>query len=291
MDLRARAYAELGNACRINDQFPAAERAFSRARAFLAEGTGDLLLEARISDLEASLLSSRGRFDDAISLLDQVQGLYQDAGDAHLVGRALISKGINCRSAGRPREAVGIIEHGIRLVDADRDPELAVIGKQTLLDALIDAGDYRQASRLLLASGLRESFAAEPLNLLRLRWVEGKIQAGLGHIRQAERILCGVREEFLRLRRNYDAALLGLELAALWLRQGRGAEVHALAEEMYETFERLEVHREAQNALSFVREACQRQRATVPMIQGVRSFMEQLTWSPELRFEPARYAG
>jgi len=291
MDLRARAFAELGNARRINDQFSEAERDFSRARAFLVEGTGDFLLEARVLDLEASLLSDQGRFEDAISLLSKVHDLYQEAGDTHLAGRALISKGFNIRRAGRPREAIGVLELGLRLVEADRDPELSVIGQEGLLDALVDDGRFGRASRMLLASGLREAFAAEPLNLLKLRWVEGKVHAGLGRFKRAETIYCSVREEFLRLERNYDAAVLGLDLAALWLRQGRAAEVRTLAEEMYETFELLEVHQAAQQALYFVREACRWQRLTVPMIQHVRSFMEQATRNPEMRFEPAEYVG
>jgi len=291
MDLRARAFAELGNAYRINDQFPEAERAFSRARTFLVEGTGDFLLEARVLDLEASFLSDQGRFEDAISLLSKIYDLYHEVGDTHLAGRALISKGINIRHAGRPLQATGVLEQGLRLVEADRDPELSVIGQEGLLDALVDAGEFGRASRMLLASGLREAFAAEPLNLLKLRWVEGKVHAGLGRFKRAESIYCSVRKELQLLGRHYDAALLGLELAAIWLRQGRAAEVRTLAEEMYETFELLEVHQAAQQALYFVREACRWQRLTVPMIQRVHSFMEQATRNPELQFEPAEYVG
>lgn len=291
MDLRARALAELGNACRINDRFPEAERAFSRARAFLAAGTGSPLLEARILDLEASLLSDRGCFGEAISRLSQVHDFYQVAGDSHLAGRALIKQGINIHYQGFPDQAVHTLEAGLGLVSRSRDARLWATGHEALLHALVDAGEYGQAGRLLLASGLREAFAAEPLNLLRLRWVEGKIHAGLGRLKPAERIFASVRGEFRRLGRHYDAALLGLDLAALWLRQGRASEVQALAEEMVATFERLDVHREAQHALDFVREACRRQRATEPMIQRVRSFLEQLTWNRELRFVAAEYAG
>jgi tetratricopeptide (TPR) repeat protein len=291
MDLRARAFAELGNARRINDQFAEAERDFSRARAFLVGGTGDFLLEARVLDLEASLYSSQGHFEDAISLLDKVHDLYQEVGDIHLAGRALISKGFNLRRAGRPYQAIAILEQGVRLVEADRDPELPVIAQQGLLDALVDAGEFGRANRILLASGLREAFSAEPLNLLKLRWVEGKVHAGLGRLKRAETIYCSVREELHRLGSHYDAALLGLDLVALWLRQDRVAEVRTLAEEMYETFELLEVRQAAQHALYFVREACRRQRLTVPMIHRVRSFVEQVSWNPELRFEPAEYAG
>src|ERR1700759_1881754 len=100
--------------------------------------------------------------------------------------------------------------------------------------------------------------------------MEGKIHAGLGRLNRAERIFSSVREELGQLGRHYDAALLGLELAAVWLRQGRAAEVQALAEEMYETFELLEVRQAAQHALYFVREAGRLQRLTGPIIQRVR---------------------
>ena len=291
MDLRARAFAELGNARRINEQFSEAAHDFSRARGFLEDGTGDFLLEARVLDLEASLLSDQGCFEDAISLLDKVHDLYQEVGDTHLAGRALISKGFNFRHAGRLGEAIGLLERGLRLIEPGRDPELPVIGQMSLLDALVDAGDFARANRMLLANGLREAFAAEPLNLLKLRWVEGKVHAGLGRFKRAERIYCSVREELLHLERHYYAAMLGLDLAALWLRQGRVAEVRTLADEMYETFELLEVHQAALQALYFVREACRRQRLTVPMVHRVRSFMERVTRNPELRFEPAEYVG
>jgi hypothetical protein len=60
-DLRARAFAELGNAYRINDRFPEADTAFGQARDYLEEGTGDLFLQARVLDLLASLRSAQRR--------------------------------------------------------------------------------------------------------------------------------------------------------------------------------------------------------------------------------------
>ena len=178
----------------------------------------------------------------------------------------------------------------MRLLEEERDPQLLSIGNQALLDALTDCGEYRQASRLLLQSGLREAFADEPLNLLKLRWVEGKIHAGSGRLAQSERAFSGVRSEFLRRAQIYDAALVGLELAAVWLRQGRSAEVGELAEELHATFDDLGVQREGARALYFVREACRRRAVTVPMIERTRQFLERLPWHPGLRFEPALIA-
>jgi hypothetical protein len=131
---------------------------------------------------------------------------------------------------------------------------------------------------------------AEPLNLLKLRWVEGKIHAGLGRPEKAERAFVEVRREYLRLGQVYDAALVGLELAAVWLPRGKAVQVRELAEEMYETFAELGVQPEAARALYFVREACLVQAVTVAMIERVRQFLERLPWHPGLRFDPALFA-
>jgi tetratricopeptide (TPR) repeat protein len=289
-DLRARAFAELGNALRLNLRFRDAEAAFSQARESLEEGTGDPTLYAQVLDLEASLRSSQRRLEDAVDLLDQVHTLYIEAGDQHLAGRALISKAINTHYHGCPQRAIGIFDEALKLIDPARDSQLVSIGRQALLHALADCGEYHRASRLLLQGGLREAFATQPLNLLKLRWMEGKVHAGLGRTARAERAFSDVRREFLQRGQVYDAAMIGLELAALWLRQGRTAQVQELAEEMHAVFEDLGVQLEAARALQFVHEACRVQAVTVSMIERVRTFLERLPWHPGMRFEPALFA-
>jgi tetratricopeptide (TPR) repeat protein len=290
-DLRIRTLAELGNAYRVNDRFIEADTAFDQAWELLDEGGAeDPLLHARLLDLWASLRSAQRRLDEASALLDRVHELYLEAGEPNLAGRALISMGINTRSMGFPQQAASLIEKGLAHLEVEREPQLVAIAQQAHLDALVDCGEYRQASRLLLQSGLRDAFAAEPLNLLKLRWVEGKIHAGLGRLTRADQALTEVRREFLRAGLTYEAALVGLEVAAIWLRQGKAAQVLELAEEMHETFEGLEVQREAGRALQFIREACRLQAINVPMIERVRKFLERLPWQPGLRFDPALFA-
>lgn len=289
-DLRAKAFAELGNAYRLALRFQDAEVAFGQARSFLDEGTGDPLLRARVLDLEASLRSSQRRLDDAIALLDQTQDLYLESGDPHLAGRALISKGSNTLYQGQSEEAVRLLEKGLSMLDRTRDAALGSSTQLNLIDALARSREYHRASRLLLQSGLREAFAAEPLNLLKLRWVEGKIYAGLGRQARAEHAFAEARQGFVQRGQAYDAALVGLDLSAVWLKKGRAAEVLKLAEEMHATLDDLGVHMEAARALYFVREACRCQAVTVPMIERVRTFLERLPWQAGLRFEPAMFA-
>jgi len=95
------------------------------------------------------------------------------------------------------RLAVDYLQAGIGKLDPGRDPELAAITEYLLIHTVVDCGNFREASERLLASGLREAFAEDPLNLAKLRWLEGRIAAGLGKLPRAERALLQVREQFL----------------------------------------------------------------------------------------------
>ncbi|HEV7504700.1 MAG TPA: hypothetical protein VGS07_07305 [Thermoanaerobaculia bacterium] len=212
-DLRAHAWAELANAYRVNEEYERADEAFAQADSYRWRGTGDLLLLARISDLEASLRREQRRFADATALENCAYDIYRSVGDTHLAGRALIKKGICARMAGEPRGAIKWIREGQSQLDGRRDPKLTAVGEQALLDAMTDCGQLQQASLMLMSSGLRQAFASDPLNLLRLRWVEGKILAGRGRLTQAERALAEVQRGFEERGLDHDAALVGRELA------------------------------------------------------------------------------
>lgn len=247
-DLRARTWAELANAHRVSEQFEEAEAAFEKAYEHLEEGTGDPSLLASVLNFEASLRRQQRRTAEAIELFARVYDLYAQLGERHLAGRALISRGIASRTAGDPFEAVRCLNQGIDLLEKGRDSQLLAVATQALADALTDSGDYQRAGELLLESGFRQVFAAQPLGLLRLRWLEAKVHAGFGRLQRAEQILREVREEFLEKDLKYDAALIGLDLANVWLRQGKAEPVQGLAEEILATFESLEIRAEATKA-------------------------------------------
>lgn len=285
-DIQARAWAELGNAYRLNDQFDSAEDAFARAEALLDEGTGDALLLARVLNLQASLRTDQRRLGAAIEMLDLVYRLYIEMGESHLAGRALIKKGINIRNDGRPEEAVALLEQGLAEIDPRRDSKLEATGVQALLDAMVDSGRHREAAQVLLRSNLRQAFADDPLNLARLRWVEGKIFAGLGKLPRAEKIFREVRDGFLQRDQEYDAALIGLELAGVWLQQERAEEVRELAQEVLEVFEDLGIQSEAVKAVRYLNQACARSEATPGLVHRILAFLLRLEWEPRLQFAP-----
>jgi tetratricopeptide (TPR) repeat protein len=285
-DLRARVAAEVANAERVNERFWLAEEALAQAQALLDQGTGDLAVEAYIEEVEASLLKDFRRLAEAEELLGQAHRAYKKLGEHHLAGRALLSRG-SCRFfAGKPREAVHLFRQALSLLDAGRDPHLLAAAQFNLLDALVESGELGEASRLLLESGLRQTFADDPLNLLRIRWVEGKILAGRDRFKEAERVFTEVRDGFREQGLEFVAAVAGLDLAKLLLRQGKTGPVHELAKELSARAKERKIHPEAVNALHGFEYVCRVKVVSVQNAELTQKFLNQLESWPSLRWEP-----
>ncbi|HEV3074159.1 MAG TPA: hypothetical protein VHB47_07060 [Thermoanaerobaculia bacterium] len=281
-DMRVRTWAELANAYRITEDLARAEQAMGRAVSGLHGGSGDPWLLARVADLLASLLADQRRFADAGELLGKVHQFYRRIGDHHLAGRALISRGIFVGYDNQPRLALALLVQGLELIDVGRDTLLAASAVHAILINLVECGRYRQAriqlwrSRpLLVQQGGRLS--------LRLQWLEGKIHAGLGDLARAEREFVATRAGFAAAGSPYNAALVALDLAAVWLRRGKTARVRELVEEMIATFRALRIAREAVAALLILREACDRDEATLDRVRTVAMLLTELERQPRRR--------
>jgi hypothetical protein len=76
-DLKARTWAELGNALRVNEQFDKVRDVLKRARLLLAEqGTGDLLIQAYIDQVEGSFWKDQRYLRDAEDLFASASRKY-----------------------------------------------------------------------------------------------------------------------------------------------------------------------------------------------------------------------
>jgi tetratricopeptide (TPR) repeat protein len=207
-----------------------------------------------------------------------------EVGETHLAGRALIKKGVGAIYEERPKAAAALLRKGLALIDPERDPQLAINTQHNLLGTLIEIEQFREARTVLFQSGLRQAFAEDPLNRLKLRWLEGKIYFGLGHLQKAEVLFLDVRAQFARRGRHYVAAMVDLELTAVYLRQGKAAEAAAEATAALETFEALGVSYEAKRAVRHLEEACRLRVATADLALRVVRHLQRLESNPALRF-------
>ena len=91
-DLKARAWAAAGDARRRAGDLAEAERALRAAAACLAQGTGDLLVEARLLEFEAALRREQGRIGEAAALLKMAAARYRETGEVQLCERTLAAR-------------------------------------------------------------------------------------------------------------------------------------------------------------------------------------------------------
>ncbi|HSK76121.1 MAG TPA: helix-turn-helix transcriptional regulator [Thermoanaerobaculia bacterium] len=278
------AWAFLGNARRVASRLPEAEEAFKTSRLLRdadAGSTPGLLDVARLIDLEASLFRDQRRFDDALVLHDQALGISHPGSSTYI----LLNKAFTQEQMGDFDAAITTLEKASVQVDRKREPRL-LFGIQFNL-AVNHAHQDRHAEALAFLPQVRE-LALEMgngLDLVRVLWLEGRIIVGLGRREEAVVALEQVRGEFTTREIAYDAALVSLELAVLYLEDGRISEVRILARQMLWIFRAQGVHREALAALKLFCEAAEREQATVDLARRVADYLERARHNPDLRFE------
>jgi tetratricopeptide (TPR) repeat protein len=275
--LRSLAWAALGNAYRVQGDLAAAERSFEMSDSWWEAGTtgiGDALgYEPSLLVLKAPLRTAQRRFPEAIKLLDQAAALHlegqTDHRDPHLAGRSLISKALLLAEMGETESALQALNRANNLIDPSREPRLLLCLRHNLADNLSKAGRHREAAALLPELQRLAAEQGRALDHLRLRWVEGRIAAGLGEHERARQLLADVRKTFIDAGNPYEAALATLDLVIPHLEEGHTAEVRALADEMVAVFRHHNVTRESLAALLVFQEAAHRDTATAELARKV----------------------
>lgn len=272
-DLRCLAWTELANAYRVADRLREAETALETAADAYVAGSAGEAAGVRLLDVQASVDADRRRFGEALRSLDVVHAIHLRHGDSHMAGRALLAKGLYADYAGDPDHAVRLLQEGLGLVDRGRDPGLVFGAVHNLGRALTACGRYEEARALLRANSSMDP--GGQVNRLKVRWLEGQIEAGIGDLEPAEKALAEVCEGFGEIGLAYKAALAGLELAAVHLRQYRADEARERALESVRVFSSLGIGREAMASVLVVREAFERKIATAALLESVVARLNQ----------------
>jgi tetratricopeptide (TPR) repeat protein len=208
-------------------------------------------------------------------MVDEALFLYREAGTTHGIGKSLLQKAKILEEKGDLVEAIDLLQEAGRTIDHSREPKLFVYGRFNLLSCLILADRHDEAERLLpeIRDLLRDT--VQPLERVRLRWVEGNIDLGRGRRGPAEAAFREVQRQFLERRMGYDAALVSLDLARLYAQEGCVEELKRLANELFHVFESRDVHREAIIALLMIQKACEEERLTVELVREIAGYLRR----------------
>ncbi len=256
----ANAHARRANAVRISGSLPRAEEGFAEAERWWsrAEAAGEprgLNDEARILSQLASLRCEQRRIPETLEILERA---FAAAETGELRAVLLIQKARALGNLRRLEEAMDLLREAEPLVDCQRDSRLLLCLRHNRLQLLTELGRFQEALSQLPKIRAMAQNLGNDLDLLRIRWLEAGIDAGLGRTGKAIETLTQVRKELAARGIAYDAALVTLDLTVLYAQTGWASEVEILARRLVPLFEAQGVPRQASAALDLLRRAVER---------------------------------
>lgn len=265
------------NVARLRGQPDVARAQFARARAIIRlEGVTDLLICGEADSCEAVLALELRRFSEAEELLKRSVALYLLAGAREKAAHPLVTMGHLYNDSGNPDQAVEMTHAALEVMDAEAEPRLHVYAHLNIALFLHEAGRHSEAAEALAEAKERSQRFPDAYTQIRIQWLEGRLAATSGDLAEAERIFLAVREDLVLRNQRYDAAMVSMDLALLYLRQDRTGELMRIAEEMHTLFSVEEVHREAMASLLVFQEAARKEELTVEVIQRFATVLKKL---------------
>ena len=282
-DLRARAWGQYGNALRVAGRMREAEEALIAAQAHLETGTGDPVLRARVWEQVASLFTFQRRFDEAVAKLEEAADVYRQLGEGHALARTLVQQAIACLYAGGAESAVGLLNQAIPLIDQEGDPHLLMAACHNLIRCYIDLDQPELA--LSIYSETRDLYKefSDSLILLRAGWQEGQLLRDLGHLRAAETALLRAREGFIERGLMYEAAVVSLDLAALYTKLQSADDLRQTVAATIPIFRALRVDREALASLLQLQQVADQEQQALELIRFLNARIEPIAEHGTLR--------
>jgi tetratricopeptide (TPR) repeat protein len=285
MELLALTYASLGNASRVAGDRRRAAEYFGQARYLVTRhAVTDAGLLARIDDLEGSLRKDQRLFEQAERLFSRSALLYTMAEARVELARVLLNLASTYNLQGNVGRALDTARSALAELSREKEPRLYLSGRYNLALFLVDSGEPGQAEQVLEEDADLYKRYQEPWLQLRLAGLRGKIAAARGDFATAETAFLEMRDGFLEQGIGFDAAIVSMDLALLYLRQGRTAELKALAREMLPIFRSQDVHREAVAALVLFQEAVREEQITTVFVRELAAYLDQARTDPSLRF-------
>jgi transcriptional regulator with XRE-family HTH domain len=261
-------WAHMANALRVSSELAEASKAFSQAWRYWQAGAGlECLSEWRMFSLEASLRRDERQFAKALDLLDRA--MRSAGGDVEANAVILLKKEFVYEQMGDLTGALAALQEAIPFVEASADPRLLFALRFKIANNYCHQERHGEAAALLTQVRELGERLGNALDLVRVEWLAARVAAGLGKREEAISRLMQARREFSDRGIAYNAALASLDLAVLYLEEGRTGEVKELAREMAEIFKAQGIAREALAALTLFVEAAQKETATVELVRGV----------------------
>jgi tetratricopeptide (TPR) repeat protein len=266
-DLRTRAWGQYGNALRVCCRPREAEDALATAEGHRQNGTGDPALRVWLFERRAALLTFQEHFAEAIEMCEEAGRVYQEIGEPHSLAMTLVHKAIASLHSGEAEKAVRALNQAIPLIDHAEDPHLLLAACHNLIRCYIDLDRPDQALALYSETRSLYKEIGDPLILLRATWQEGQLLRDLGHLHAAETALLRSRKGYQERSLAYEAALVSLDLAAVYVKLGQVDEVKRTVMATVPIFHALRVKLDTLAALLQLQQVADQEQRALELIR------------------------
>ncbi len=277
VDLMLLAYSYLGSAYRRTDDYERAEAAFDQAHRYRKSASPTALAEHLRRLAYFRMVQKK---PEVFSLISEAIALHKRG---NLVRRHALGECLLCRG----HAYVMFDQHGksfddwtaaLNHISLKIDPKPYYCALHNLAVLAVDFGSDEEMhlalENLKPAQVILNSYWGRPFAKLKLRWLIAVIHARLGAQGRAELVYREVRDGLVDLKLAYEVGMLSIDLACLYLAQGRHEKLEALVRETAAIFRRLGVEPKAQEALNIWRQA---KDVTEDLLKRVRGIFASQT--------------
>lgn len=267
--LCAQGWTRLANARCLASNLTEAEAGFEEAENHLKQGGCRPEIEAELLTFKATLRRDQRQFLEARELLDRARGLCpEEATDLQI--KVMLAQASVRFEEGHPAAAIPFLEEALPLVKASQNNLLRLAVSHNLVATYAEAGWYDKALHLLPMARKLSAEHGTSYSKIRSRWLEGLVSRGLGDFETAEEALVTARDAFSETGDGFSTALVCLDIAELYSRQGRYADLIALCASMAPISGMLQHHREAIVALQLFQRAAEERSVTNVVVERAR---------------------
>lgn len=196
--------------------------------------------------------------------------IYRQRGDESSLARGLINRGAARRNLGNVEGAIDDLASVLPLLGTADEIGLRLCAVSNLALCYCDLGRFAEARQMVAENRAAYRRQEDRWARARLCWLEGRIAHGLKEPAEAERLFLETRNIYIGSGLAYDAAMVSLDLALVYLDEGRSTELRRIARLIEPTFRAKNIPREAAAALLLFHRAVLDDSITAALIGRVR---------------------
>ncbi len=257
-DLMICAYSLVAGANRRNDRLRAANATFAEASKYADRASPPAL---GLYLLRLAYLRIVTHNPECFALVEQGLAIYKlgNLVNRHGIGHMLLCRGLAYFEFDQHGRAFDDWTASLHHIEIKLDPKPWYCAVHNLAVNAVEHGTDQQLriarTNLESAQKVLKTFSTRLFAKLKFRWATALIDDRLGAEGHAEYELLDVRKRLAALGLSIEVGWLSIDLARLYLRQGRHKNLKALALETVEIFTKLEVEAKAQEALALWHQA------------------------------------